>query len=180
MNSGVAVCHFKNRPRVPPGWIAIMVALPIICVIAVPLMTTGPAAPNAGWWIVGIYLAIVLITGLSVIPQSWGAVEVDDKGLHVRGRLVVPVHRLGEVRLLSGYVAMLTSLYPHSENVRLRVRQNLYGGGFGWGKGVLVEDRQPGREPSLWLLPGPRAQELAEALELARANAQRRRQPGRR
>ncbi len=58
----------------------------------------------------------------------------------------------------------------------MRVRQNLYGGALGWGKGVLVEDRQPGREPSLWLLPGPRAEEMVEALEAARANAQRRHQ----
>ncbi len=75
---------------------------------------------------------------------------------------------------------MLTSLHALWGNGRLRVRQNLYGGALGWGKGVLVEDRQPGPEPSLWLLPGPRAEQLAEALELARANAQRPHQLGRR
>ena len=172
--------HVKNSPRVLRGWIALMAAIPVGCLTADALTPSGPTAPNAWWWIAGTYLALVVFSGLLFIPQSWGSVEVNDKGLHVRGRLVVPVNRLGEVRLLSGHVAMLTSWFPHWENGRLRVKQNLYGGALGWGKGVLVEDRQPGREPSLWLLPGPRAEEMAEALELARANAQRRHQPGRR
>ncbi len=180
METSAPTPHFKNGPRLLRGWIVLIIALPVICAVTVPFVITGPVAPNAEWWIAGMYLALVVFSGVLFIPQSWGSVEVDDKGLHVRGRLVVPVHRLGEVRLLRGHAAMLTSLYPHWENGRLSVRQNLYGGALGWGKGVLVEDRQPGREPSLWLLPGPRAKELAEALELARANAQRRPQPGRR
>lgn len=38
------------------------------------------------------------------------------------------------------------------------LRQNLYGDALGWGEGVLVADRQPGRDPSLWCCParGPR------------------------
>ena len=172
--------HFRNRPRLLRGWIAFVVAIPMGCVIAGASTSSGPVAPGAWWWIAALYLSLVVFSGLLFIPQSWGAVEVDDEGLHVRGRLVVPVRRLGEVRLLPGHVAMLTSWFPHWEKGRLRAKQNLYGGALGWGKGVLVEDRQPGREPALWLLPGPRAEELAEALELARANAERRHQPGRR
>ncbi len=82
-----------------------MVAIPVGCLTTDALTPSGPTAPNAWWWIAGTYLALVVFSGLLFIPQSWGSVEVDDKGLHVRGRLVVPVHRLGDVRSLSGHVA---------------------------------------------------------------------------
>ncbi len=108
---------FKNGPRVLRGWIALMVAIPVGCLTADALTPSGPTAPNAWWWFAGTYLTLVVFSGLLFIPQSWGSVEVDDEGLHVRGRLVVPVHRLGEVRLLSGHVAMLTSWFPHGRTV---------------------------------------------------------------
>ncbi|MBW3645427.1 MAG: hypothetical protein KY441_07990 [Actinobacteria bacterium] len=147
--------------------------LPVASAINLTLGSPGPWPPNAGWWLAALYLAFVLITGLAVVPQAWGSVEVDEPGLHVRGRLVVPANQLGAVELLSGGAATSVSWIGHREHGWLKTRQNLYGGGFGWGKGVLVEQRKPGGEVSLWLLPGPRAKELAEALQAVRTSGRR-------
>lgn len=165
--------HFRNRPRVPPGWIALIIVIPIASAINITVRSPGPWPSNAGWWVAGLYLAFVLVTGLAVVPQAWGTVEVDEAGLHVRGRLVVPAKQLGAVELLSGGAATSVSWIGHRQHGWLKARQNLYGGGFGWGKGVLVEHLRAGGEISLWLLPGPRAQELADALEAARASSRR-------
>ncbi|MDP9020627.1 MAG: hypothetical protein M3N25_07480 [Actinomycetota bacterium] len=46
-------------------------------------------------------------------------------------------------------------------------------GGFGWGKGVLVEDVRADGGSSPWLFPGPRARELAEALHAVQTSDHR-------
>jgi hypothetical protein len=93
---------------------------------------------------------------------------VDERGLSVRDRLVVPVDAMGEVGIVpSGAV------YPGPmrdlRGLPMPWRQNLYGGGFGWGKGVFVEHRPAQGEPTIWLLPGPRAVEMVAALEAVRS-----------
>lgn len=145
-----------------------MVGIPVGTAIHLTVGSPRPWAPNSWWWMIGMYLAFMVITGLTVLPQAWGTVEIDDAGLRVRGRLVVPAKQLGAVELLSGGAAGSISWLGHSKHGWLKTRQNLYGGGFGWGKGVLVEQVRPDGEISLWLFPGPRTKELAEALEAVR------------
>lgn len=167
--------HFRYRPRIGPGWIALVIGIPVASAINLALRPSpGPWPPNAGWWLAGFYLAFVLITGLGAVPQAWGTVEVDEAGLHRRGRLIVPANQLGAIKLLSGSEALSIGWFGHRRHGgRLKTKQNLYGGGFGWGKGVLVEHVRPGGESSLWLFPGPRARELAEALQAVRTSGRR-------
>lgn len=108
-----------------------------------------------------------------MIPQAWGGVEVDQRGLWVRGQLVVPAHQIATVELIPGPVAALVTWFPPGGRA-ISSKHNLYGGGFGWGKGVLVERATSGPEPPRWLLPGPRPQRLADALTKVRDDAIRR------
>jgi len=77
---------------------------------------------------------------------------------------------MGAVEVVGGNAASWASLIGTSAFPRVPTRQNLYGGGWGWGKGVGVEHVRPGGS-SWWLLHGPRAEELAEALRVTRDRA---------
>ncbi|MGH3665515.1 MAG: hypothetical protein ACRDU8_05410, partial [Egibacteraceae bacterium] len=129
---------FRNPPRVPPGWIALVVGLPVIGVVTILLTRSGPPAPNAWGWIAAFFLAVAVVSGLAVIPQSWGAVEVDRRGLSVRGRLVVPASQIGDVVVLTGVDACRASWFRRWAGRTVPARQNLYGGAYGWGRGVVV------------------------------------------
>lgn len=156
-----------------------MATLTLAVVIAIARPSPTPPAPYAGWWIAGFYVFFVVFTGLLFTRASWGTVEVHDDGLHVHGRLVVPADQLGTVRLLSRSSAGDLAWFGRWQGRRVKSSQNLYGGGMGWGRGMLVEHLPPGGEASLWLLPGPRAEELVEALASVRAAAERGRSAGR-
>jgi hypothetical protein len=171
---------FKHHPRLPQLWIAFMVTLPIVAVVAYTRPSETPPAPYSAWWIAGTCLALALLTGVLFTRASWGTVEVDEDGLHVHGRLVVPADRLGTIQLLSWSRAGDLGWFGRWKGRRLKSTQNLYGGGMGLGRGVVVEDVRPGQEPSLWLLPGPRVEELVQALASARDGAERRLSTGRR
>lgn len=164
---------FKHRPRLPQLWIAFMIALPIIAVIAYS-RPSGTPAPHSLWWITGTCLAVVLLSTVLFTRPSWGTVEVHEDGLHVHGNLVVPADRLATIQLLSWGRAGDLGWFGRWNGRRLKSKQNLYGGGMGLGRAVVVEDVRPGQEPSLWLLPGPRVEELVEALASARDGAGRR------
>lgn len=170
---------FKHRPRLPQLWIAFMIALPIIAVVAYS-RPSGTPAPHSLWWITGTCLAVVLLTGVLFTRASWGTVEVDEDGLHVHGRLAVPADQLGPIQLLSWSRAGDLGWFGRWNGRRLKSKQNLYGGGMGLGRAVVVEHLRPGQEASLWLLPGPRVEELVEALASARDEARRRTSTGRR
>lgn len=167
--------RFRNGPRVPPLWFAL---LGFIFLTGAWVLSRGePASPNAYWQIPVALLVMFGIPAAIFIPKSWGTVEVGMEGLVVRGRLVVPAGELGRVDLLSGLDASYAALSLGGRRTRVPARQNLYGGGYGWGKGVAVEHLEPGGRSTLWVLPGPRTEELAAALEAVR-DAEAKRQPG--
>lgn len=157
---------FRRGSRVPPGfWVLVGAGLLVLLVATRP----GSSNPDA-WWQVLLFLMLLDgIVAVAVIPQAWGEVMVDERGLHVRGRLAVPADELGRVALLDGADALRASWFRRWEGRRIPTRQNRYGGAFGWGPAVLVEHRPGSGEPSLWLLPGPRPRELARALSEVRA-----------
>lgn len=168
---------FRRRPRVPPWYWAVVAAGPVALVV-LPVAAGEPANPGWWWQLLLLWLAAAVVVGVAVIPQAWSEVVVDERGLHLRGRLVVPADELGRIEVLSGGEAGVASWFRRWRGRRIPWRQNLYGGGFGWGPGVVLEEVPPRGEASLWLLPGPRARELAEALSAVRAHPPRRAAPG--
>lgn len=161
--------RFRNGPRVPPGYWVLVGAGPLV-LLGVALATGGSDNPNAWWQALLFLLLLDLVAGVAVIPHAWAEVVVDDRGLRVRRRLRVAAGEMGRVELLDGTDAARASWFRRWSGRRIAMRQNLYGGAYGWGPGVVVEHQPRSGEPSLWLLPGPRARELAEALSNVRTD----------
>lgn len=141
--------------------IAFMLALPLRSIFG-----PEPANPDAIWQFPLFVLGFAVITGAFVLPTTFVSVEVRQEGLFVRGRLAVPAEDIGWVDLLSGWD--VAGVYWTYRDLKIPWRQNLYGGGYGLGKAVAVQDLRVGARSTVWLLPGPRAEELAAALESVR------------
>jgi len=162
--------HFRNRGRLPPLYLAVMAVL--IGLYLSPLVTGAPAA-SSYWWTVPAFLLVPMVLVPSVyLYRCSASVMVTNDGLLVRDRLVVPAEKIGSVTIVSGANAAWASFVGMPATPRISGRQNLYGGGFGWGKGVGVEHLRHGGS-TWWLLPGPRSEELAEALGATRDRASR-------
>lgn len=159
------VLPFRRAPRLPP--LLIPLAATLLVVAAIPLFQGAPANPDAYWQIPLAALAIVAIPAVIILPRVWAAVEVNEEGLFVRGRRAVPSAELGTVELLSGMQAYGAGVSTRRRGGRVPPRQNLYAGWADIGPVVAVEHRTPGQS-TFWLLPGPRAEELAAALEAVR------------
>jgi hypothetical protein len=129
---------------------------------------TAPPRPRPSEWAAaGLVVIGLLLPTVLVFAQCRSGVKVDEQGLYIRSRLVVPAHQLGEIRVLHSADA----LYAHRDLKHAFTfpwRQNLYGGIFGWGKGVLVEHRIADSRSRAWVLPGRHRHELVAALERAR------------
>jgi len=162
--------HFRNRGRLPPLYLAIVAAL--LGLYLSPLVTGAPTA-SSYWWTVPAFLLLPLVLLPSVyLYRCSASVMVTDDGLLVRDRLVVPAEKIGSVSIVHSANAAWASFTGTPTTQRIPGRQNLYGGGFGWGKGVGVEQLRPGGS-TWWLLPGPHAEQLAEALGATRDRASR-------
>lgn len=160
---------FRNRGRVPPVYLALLLLL--VGAYLSPLVTGSAPSDPRYWWTVPVFM----IGGLTVplapyLHRSCASVTVTDDGLLVRDRLVVPADKIGAVHLVGGGQAAWAGLIGAQTIPRVQGPQNLYGGGFGWGKGVGVEHVRHGGS-TWWLLPGPRADDLAEALRTSRDRA---------
>jgi len=166
-----AAAGFRQRGRVRELYLALL--LLVVGLYLSPLVSGDAPADPSYWWLV----PVVLIGGLTLPLARWlyrcsASVRVTEGGLQVRDRLVVPAEKMGAVEVVGGTQAAWAGLLGARAFPRVPARQNLYGGGLGWGKGVGVEHvRRDGS--SWWLLPGPRAEELAEALRAARDRAAR-------
>lgn len=155
---------FERGPRPPPGLSAFAVFL--IAMPAWVLLRGTPADPDAYWQIpLGVGVAILVLCAI-LLPTTFVSVEVRKEGLFVRGRLAVPAEDIGWVDLLSGWD--MAGVYWTYRDLKVPWRQNLYGGGYGLGKAVAVEHLGVGARSTVWLLPGPRTEELAAALESVR------------
>lgn len=166
--------HFRRGSRLPPLLSAFIVFI-VVMTIVVTFGGEAPANPDA-WWQAPLSMAVILAVVTAVVAyETGGAVEVTDAGLLVGKRLEVPAREVGAVELLRGWDAyhLGTTTWLHNDRRTHPIRQNRYGGG-GLGKGVLVERVLPGGRSTFWLLPGPRAAELAAALETVRVMADRR------
>lgn len=135
---------------------------------AVVLLRGTPPNRDAYWQIPLAIVAIIGVPAAVVLPRTWASVEVSGEGLFVRGRRVVPADELGLVELLSGMEAYGAGASTRRRGGRVPPRQNLYAGWADVGQVVAVEHLAPGGRSTYWLLPGPRAVELAAALEAVR------------
>lgn len=145
--------------------------LAVVAAAAIALLQPGPAVRPAVYWQVALaVLAFNAIPAAIILPRTWAAVEVNEEGLSVRGRRAVPAAELGTVELLSGMQAYGAGVSTRRRGGRVPSRQNLYAGWADIGPVVAVEHRAPGQS-TFWLLPGPRAEELAAALEAVRDRA---------
>lgn len=126
--------RLRNRGRLPPLYVAML--LFFVGLYLSPLVTGDAPADADYWWLVPVFLIGGLTVPLSIFLYRVSAsVTVTGAGLLVRDRLVVPVDGIGAVELLSGTNAAWASLGPTRTLPRVPGRQNLYGGGFGWGRG---------------------------------------------
>lgn len=159
------VRHFRRGSRLQP-LLFVFIVFTVIMTLGLTFFGEPPVNPNA-WWQAPLGMAVLLAVITAVVaPLTWGAVEVTDAGLFVGRRLAVPAAELGAVTLLSGWDASHQSTtWMYKDRRTHPTRQNRWGGGLGWGKGVLVERLLPGGRSTFWLLAGPRAAELAAALE---------------
>ncbi len=158
--------YFERGPRLPALWIAF--AVMVVAGMGVAVGTAPPPRPRPSEWAAaGLVVVGLLLPTVLVFAQCRSGVKVDEQGLYIRRRLVVPAHQLGEIRVLHSADA----LYAYRDlkhQFTFPWRQNLYGGIFGWGKGVLVEHRIADSRSRAWLLPGRHRHELVAALERAR------------
>lgn len=158
---------FENKAHPPPMWVVMVLLGPVVVAVQETVSPIPEPAVDL-WWIALGYVGFVVVMSLIIVPFSWARVRVDERGLHVRGRLVVRVEDMGEVGLVA-WSDIKPGPMHELRGLRLPWRQNLYGGGFGWGKGVFVEHRPPGGEATIWLLPGPRARDMVAALEVVQS-----------
>lgn len=156
----------------PPG----LVGLPILCVVLVVVWSALDDEPLDGGLVlitVAVATGLGLVLAAAVLPSSMKRVRVDPAGLHVRDRLALPADRIGQVQALRGLDAASQS-WPLSRKrgVELPAKQNLYGGLYGFGPAVGIEeiDRR-GVRRSTWLIPSKQPHQLATALEHARDHA---------
>jgi len=127
-----------------------------------------PVNLDAYWQVPLVFTALLSLLAVLLYP-TFRSVRVTDEGVWVGGRLEIRRKRIGTVEVLDGSRAWLVGMLGMDEpGQRVRWRNNLYGGGYGWGKAVRVEQVRPGSPSVWWLLPGPRAEELAEALRQVR------------
>jgi len=127
-----------------------------------------PVDPFA-YWFIPLFVGVMLTLFGALLYPTYRSVRVTDEGVWVGGRLEIRRKRIGTVEVLDGSRAWLVGMIGMDEpGQRVRWRNNLYGGGYGWGKAVRVEQLRPGSPSVWWLLPGPRAEELAEALRQVR------------
>jgi hypothetical protein len=146
---------------------------------AVVLLFVQDVAMNArGWWgLVAVVVTLFVVLAVTTLPQSMKRVRVDRDGLHVQGELALAAARIGQVQALDGRDAAGQSWrLTRRRGLKLRNRQNLYGGALGYGPAVgfeEVDDRDD--RVSTWLIPTREPDALAAALEHARDDARRRR-----
>lgn len=164
-SSGLPI--FNRAPRVPP--LLIPLGALLLLIAAFVLFRGTPANPDAYWQIPLAMLVIIGIPSAIILPRTWAGVQVTAEGLFVRGRRVVPAGELGTVELLTGMRAYGAGVSARFLGARVPPRQNLYAGWADLGPVVAVEHRALTGQSTFWLLPGPRAKELAAALEAARA-----------
>jgi hypothetical protein len=163
---------FEQGPRVPIG----VPGLPLLLGVGLLVYNAVDGQPFDGrFWmawtiVIGGLAAVVAVV---ILPQSYKRVRVDRSGLHVAGKLALPAARIGRVQPLTGGNAASQS-WPLSRNRHLKMpaRQNLYGGLYGFGPAVGVEevDRR-GERRSTWLLPTADPDRLVATLEDARDHA---------
>jgi hypothetical protein len=157
---------FLRRPRLPPVWLGFSLVI-VLCAAAGWWLPEGPRAPDAWWQTMLALVAVVSAPAPFIIPRTWAEIAVTEKGLRVRDREVVGAGQIGTVAVLGRSESIDAGYANRWRDQRIPKRQNLYAGGY-LNRGVLVEHLRPGGASSLWLLPGPDADELAAALRAVR------------
>jgi hypothetical protein len=165
---------FEQGPRLPPG----VPGLPVPAALAIIVWeyTRGDGMDARGWLALAIVCGgLFVVIAVAVLPQAMKSIRVDHRGLHVRDQLALHARDIGRIETLSGGSAS-TQSWPISRNrgLNLRSKQNLYGGLYGWGPAVGIEelDRHDDRVSS-WLIPTREPDAFAAALEHARDHARR-------
>jgi hypothetical protein len=160
---------FEQGRRIPAG----VIGLPSLLAagIAVSNVLEGRPFDRGFWWSASVVvLGLAAVAVVAVVPQSAKRIAVDRRGLHVSGELRLSASRIGQIKALKGGAAAVQS-WPLSRNRGLKMpsKQNLYGGLYGFGPAVGVEEvDRSGKRVSSWLLPTSRPQELEAALVAAR------------
>jgi hypothetical protein len=161
---------FEQGPIMPRG-------IPVFLCIWLGFALVAPAFIdqdlNLRWVLMSI--AMIAILGVVIVLATmweWKkSVRVDGRGLHVKGQLALRPRQMGFVEALGGGLAATWSwplLRPRGrERPRLPARQNLYGGLYGLGPAVVVEDLS-GEDPTIWLIPSRDPHRLAACLERVR------------
>lgn len=123
----------------------------------------GVLIAAAGALLLGSLIAALLL------PRTYKAVRIDEAGLHVAGERVLPAERIGRIQILDKGDARTTSwALSRGRGTRNKERQNLYGGAFGRGPGVGVQQLDAdGHWESTWLLPTDDLDATIAALEFA-------------
>jgi len=132
------------------------------------VLDDAPVA-RAAYWQIPLFVVVMLMLFGALLYPTYRSVRVTDEGVWIGGKLEIRRKRIGTVEVIDGGRAWLVGMIGMDEpGQRVRWRNNLYGGGYGWGSAVLVEQLKPGSPSVWWLLPGPRAGELADALRTVR------------
>lgn len=160
---------FAQGRRIPAGVFGLPALVGLMAVVA-NIIEGRPF--DGRFWVSGVIvvLGLAAVIVVAVVPQSAKRVAVDGRGLYVSGELRLSASRIGRVKALKGGAAAVQS-WPLSRNRGLKMpsKQNLYGGAYGFGPAVGVEEvDRSGERVSSWLLPTSRPQELEAALLAAR------------
>lgn len=164
---------FEQGPMVPRGFAW---GLPFLLLIGLLAPTVTSEEFNLRWVLATLFVVGVLglVLAAATLPQTMKSVRVDGRGLHVKGQLALRARQIGFVEVMRGGPAATWS-WPLSrprgrERPRLPARQNLYGGLYGFGPAVAVEDLS-GDGPTIWLIPSRDPHRLAACLERVRDQA---------
>jgi hypothetical protein len=158
---------FEQGPMMPRG-------VPLFLCVWLGFALVAPAFTEHDLtlrWVISSVVVIAILGAVVIVAtmREWKkSVRVDARGLHVKGQLAVRARQIGFVEVLRGGTAATWS-WPLSrprgrERPRLPARQNLYGGLYGFGPAVAVEDRSED-EPTIWLIPSRDPHRLAASLE---------------
>jgi hypothetical protein len=164
---------FEQGPILPRG-IPVGIGLLVVAVSLLAAISEDGLDPPGFLLILGLAGVLGLIVMLATMWEWKKSVRVDGRGLHVKGQLAVRSRQIGFVEILRGGTAATWS-WPLSrprgrQRAKLPARQNLYGGLYGLGPAVAVEDLS-GEEPTIWLIPSREPHRLAACLERARDRA---------
>jgi hypothetical protein len=164
---------FEQGPILPRG---IPVGMGLLVVAVSLLAATSERGLDLQGFLVILAMAgaLGLIVVLATMWEWRKTVRVDARGLHVKGQLALRPRQMGFVEVMRGGPAATWSwplLRPRGrERPRLPARQNLYGGLYGLGPAVAVEDLS-GDHPTIWLIPSRDPHRMAALLERVRDQA---------